>query len=133
MGQDFRLTRAYEQMLKGNQTPQSASPRSLMEAYGKVLAEQTVFYAKSGNDPFVKIGIVSDEEEASRVKNKIKSYSIMDMTNKWMELAGWSKNNPLLTSRQLGQLLLDRLEEFFRPLLLSCLCLNLGPLTLNVL
>jgi hypothetical protein len=107
MGQDFRLTRAYEQMLKGNQTPQSASPKSLMEAYGKVLAEQTVFYAKSGNDPFVKIGIVSDQEEASRVKNKIKSYSIMDMTNKWMELAGWSKNNPLLTSRQLGQLLYD--------------------------
>lgn len=107
MGQDFRLTRAYEQMLKGNQTSQSSSPRSLTEAYSKVLTEQTVFYAKSGNDPFVKIGIVSDEEEASRVKNKIKSYSIMDMTNKWMELAGWAKNNPLLTSRQLGQLLYD--------------------------
>ena len=36
MGQDFRLTRAYEQMLKGNQTLQSSSPRSLTEAYSKV-------------------------------------------------------------------------------------------------
>ena len=107
MGQDFRLTRAYEQMLKGNQTPQSSSPKSLMEAYGKVLAEQTVFYAKSGNDPFVKIGIVSDQEEASRVKNKIKSYSIKDMTNKWLTESGWSVVNPIATSRQIGQMLYE--------------------------
>ena len=107
MGQDFRLTRAYEQMLKGNQTSQSSSPRSLTEAYSKVLTEQTVFYAKSGNDPFVKIGIVSDQEEASRVKNKIKSYSIKDMTNKWLTESGWSVVNPIATSRQIGQMLYE--------------------------
>ena len=107
MGQDFRLTRAYEQMLKGNQTSQSSSPRSLTEAYTKVLTEQTVFYAKSGNDPFVKIGIVSDQEEASRVKNKIKSYSIKDMTNKWLTESGWSVVNPIATSRQIGQMLYE--------------------------
>lgn len=105
MGQDFRLTRAYEQMLKGNQPSQNSSPRSLTEAYNKVLNENTVFYAKSGSEPFVKIGIVSDEDEANRVKNKIKSYSIKDMTNKWLAESGWSIVNPIATSRQIGQML----------------------------
>ena len=87
MGQDFRLTRAYEQMLKGNQTLQSSSPRSLTEAYGQILTERRMaFYAKEV-DPAVK-----ETEEIEGLVN----LGIADNSFKIMHAIGSQAVQPVL-------------------------------------
>lgn len=110
MGQEYQLKKLYEALLKGEKViqKQNISPRTLSEAYQqKILSERTVFFAKD-NDKYTTLGVVEDPEEANDIKNNIKSFSILSTTDSMLEQAGWEKNNPVLSSRKLGSLLLQK-------------------------
>ena len=110
MNQNFQLKKLYEQMLKGSTTSKSTAtkPKTLSEAYEKKLvSERTVFFAKDDNK-YTTLGVVEDPNEANEIKNNIKSFSIIATTTQMLEGAGWSANNPILSSRKLGSLLLQK-------------------------
>jgi hypothetical protein len=88
MGQDYRLTQAYEQMLKGNKQPSvNSSPKSLMEAYGQILTERRMaFYAKEV-DP--------DTEEAEEIEG-LENLGIADNSTKIMHTIGSQTVQPVL-------------------------------------
>jgi hypothetical protein len=110
MGQEYQLKKLYESLLKGEKAEekQSKQPRTLSEAYQqKLVSERTVFFAKDNNE-YTTLGVVEDPEEANDIKNNIKSFSILSTTDSMLEQANWDKNNPILSSRKLGSLLLQK-------------------------
>lgn len=108
---DYRLKLAYEQMLKGESQKEqtSSQPKNLKEAYQTILTERTAFYAKDlgtqkdapSIDGMENIGVI--ELETDKVKNAIKSFSILGDVKKLLSLAGWSENNKLLPARALAE------------------------------
>lgn len=109
MGEEYQLKKLYEQMLKGSVSQSKLNkPKSLSEAYDKkLISERTVFFAKDDNK-YTTIGVVDDKDEANEIKNNIKSFSIIATTTQMLEGAGWTANNPILSSRKLGSLLLQK-------------------------
>jgi hypothetical protein len=110
MGQEYQLKKLYESLLRGEKAveKQNKSPKTLSEAYQqKLISERTVFFAKD-NDKYTTLGVVENPEEADEIKNNIKSFSILSTTDSMLEQAGWEKNNPILSSRKLGSLLLQK-------------------------
>lgn len=98
MGQDYRLTGIYEQMLKKETTKHGSAeqPKNLTEAYKKVLVERTAFYAKdigtSDEVPNIQglenLGAV---EEPLKIKHTIQSLSVLPALENAMskEVSGW--------------------------------------------
>ena len=110
MGQEYQLKKLYESLLKGEKVEQkqNKTPKTLAEAYQqKLISERTVFFAKDDNK-YTTLGVVEDPEEASEIKNNIKSYSIIATTSKMLQDAGWEPNNAILSTRKLGSLILQK-------------------------
>lgn len=109
MGEEYQLKKLYEALLKGEtqSKKENKQPKSLTDAYNKLLSERTVFFAKDDNK-YTTLGIVEDPDEANEIKNNIKSFSIISTTNEMLTQAGWSPNNPVLSTRKLGSLLLQK-------------------------
>lgn len=113
MSQDYRLAKLYEQVYNKQSKPvEKEKPKSLHEAYKSMLVERTAFYAKElaagereNADPsLTKLGTIENEKESKSVQNRIRSYSILDTTEKLLASAGWAKDNSVLNGTELAQL-----------------------------
>lgn len=88
MGQDYRLTQAYEQMLKGSKPAQVSSPKSVTEAYTQMLTERMAFYAKE---------VAEDAKEADEVEG-LKNLGIVDNPSRILHAIGSQTVQPMLTA-----------------------------------
>lgn len=107
-------------MLKGSSTSSSEEqplqrPKNLTEAYKTVLTERTAFFAKTissdedlnVDSSFKQLGVIEDDKEATSVKNKIRSFSILKTTQDLLKSAGWANDNPILNAKEFGQLIFE--------------------------
>lgn len=96
--ENMRLTQSFTVPKK------NSNPRTLTEAYKIINERNTVFITKEG-DLYHEIGSVESDEDAQKIKNNIRSYSITSLTSSLLEKSGWSKKNPLISPLKLGTLI----------------------------